>query len=407
MDPRSSKLEPTPKRPRPIGSSPKRRWLFGLLVLAGMLFAALTAFRLVQPSADNPSKKASAPVPIVAAIAEKGDLPVYQTGLGTATAFRTVTVRSRVDGELVRVAFKEGQTVREGELLAEIDPRPYQVQLTQAEGQMARDQAQLEYARLQLARDRALLEKNYVPRQQVESDTASLSQFEGALKTDQGQIDNARLQLTYTRIKAPFTGRIGLRLVDAGNIVRANDPTGLAVITQLQPIAVLFNLPQDSLQPIMARLRTGQVLPVEAYDRDLKHRIAAGSLLTTDNVIDANTGTLRFKAVFPNDDNMLFPNQFVNARLLVETLRDRVIIPTAAIQRGPGGTYVYVILDGNTAAVRTIVRGPSEGERAVIDKGLEAGEMVVIDGVDRLRDGTPVAVTLAETPVRKLGLTDR
>jgi multidrug efflux system membrane fusion protein len=335
-------------------------------------------------------------VPVVATAAKQGDLSVYLTGLGTVTAFNTVTVRSRVDGYLVKVAFQEGQFVRQGDLLAEIDPRPFQVQLAQAEGQMAKDQAMLKNAKLDLERYKTLLEQDSVTKQQLDTQISTVTQAEGVIKSDQAAIDNAKLQLTYSRITAPISGRIGLRLVDQGNMIRAADQNGIAVITQLQPIAVMFSIPQDNLPPVLKKMRSGQPLAVELYNRDLGQKLATGTLVTIDNQIDPNTGTVRCKAVFPNEDSALFPNQFVNARLLVDTKQNVTLVPTAAIQRSPESTFVYVVKDDSTVEVRNVVVGPTEGDQVAIDSGLAAGEVVVTEGVDRLQRGTKVAARMAD-----------
>jgi membrane fusion protein, multidrug efflux system len=349
------------------------------------------------PSVQAPDRPAVRAVPVVATAAKQGDLGIYLTGLGSVAASNMVTVRARVSGHLVKVAFQEGQFVRKGELLAEIDPRPFQVQLAQAEGQMARNQALLRNAQRDLERFKVLLSRDLISKQEFDAQLAQIDQHEGTIKSDQAQIDNAKLQLTYSRITAPISGRIGLRLVDEGNMVQANDPNGLAVITQLQPIAVLFNIPQDDLPPVLKKIQSGQRLVVEAYNRDLKQKLATGTLLTLDNQIDPNTGTVRCKAVFPNEDNTLFPNQFVNARLLVDTKQGAVIVPAAAIQRSPQATFVYVVKDDGAVESRNVVVGPGEGDDVSVDGGLSPGEVVVVEGVDRLQHGTKVAARMAGT----------
>ena len=369
----------------------RRRWGVVLLMVCLIAIGAYIFFSIGQ---SRSAKKGQSPVtpmvPVIALEAKKADFNLYISGLGSVTPLNTVTVRTRVDGQLMEVLFREGQIVSSGDLLAKIDPRPFEAQLTQAEGQMARDQALLKNAQLDLQRFRLLLAKAVIPKQQADTQEALVHQYEGAVKADQGQIDNAKLQLVYCHITAPISGRVGLRLVDPGNIVHANDPNGLVVITQLQPIAVIFPIPEDNLPQVLARLKAGDHLPVEAYDREMRQKLAVGSLLTADNQIDPTTGTVRLKAMFPNQKNELFPNQFVNARLLVDVRRQAVIVPASAIQRGPQGTFVYVVKADRTATIRPVGVGEIQGGEASIKTGLSPGELVVVDGQDRLREGTRV-----------------
>ncbi|MGZ6220969.1 MAG: MdtA/MuxA family multidrug efflux RND transporter periplasmic adaptor subunit [Syntrophales bacterium] len=368
-----------------------RHWWIVLLVVCLIGVGAYLFFARAQSRAAKQGQGPVTPmVPVVAVEANKTGFNVYISGLGSVTPLNTVIVRTRVDGQLMEVLFREGQTVSSGDLLGKIDPRPFEVQLTQAEGQMARDVAQLKNARLDLERFRVLWEQDSISKQQVDTQEALVRQFEGAIKTDQGQIDSAKLQLVYCQITAPISGRVGLRLVDPGNIVHASDANGLVVITQLQPITVIFPIPEDSLPQVLARLKTGERLPVEAYDREMRQRLAAGSLLTVDNQIDPATGTVRLKAIFANEKNELFPNQFVNARLLVDVRRDATVVPSPAIQRGPQGTFVYVVKADRTATVRMVAVGEIQGGEVSIKSGLSPGELVVVDGADRLREGTRV-----------------
>ena len=377
-----------PVEPR---SRKRQRWVrrlgAALIFILGVLLIAHFFERTSKPAQASSNQ----PMPVVAATAKTGDLPIYLTGLGSVTASNMVTVRTRVDGQLFELAVREGQMVAAGDLIAQIDPRPFQVQLLQAQGQKERDEALLANARVDLERYRILYAQDSAPKQQLDTQEATVRQDEAVVKADQAAIESANLQLTYTRITSPINGRIGLRQIDPGNIVHASDQNGVAVVTELQPIAVIFNIAQDNVPPVMKKLAMGKRLPVEAYDRDFKNKIAAGTLLTVDNLVDVSTGTVRFKAMFDNRDNALFPNQFVNARLLLDTKRNAVLIPAQAVQRGPQTTYVYVVKPDNTVEMRNVELGPVEGDLASINKGLSPGESVVTEGVDRLQQGMKVA----------------
>ncbi len=370
--------------------------IFGLLLVAGGYYAYRDFWQAdAQPRQGAPGRPGgpgAGPIPVVAAAASKGEVAVIMNGLGTATPLRTVTVRSRVDGELMRVLFGEGQIVKQGQLLAEIDPRPFQVQLAQAEGQLVRDRALLENAHLDLERYRALYAQDSIAKQQVDTQASLVRQYEGAVQVDSSQIDNARLQLAYTRITAPVSGRVGLRLVDPGNIVHAGDANGLVVITQLQPVAVVFAVPQDSVPAVLKRMQSGETIPVEAWDREQKAKLASGTLASADNQVDPATGTVKLKAQYANDDGALFPNQFVNVRMRLDTLRDVIVIPSAAVQRGAQGLFVYLVKADQTVAQRPVKLGPAEGQNVAVIDGLAAGDLVVVDGMDRLRPGAPVEV---------------
>jgi membrane fusion protein, multidrug efflux system len=388
-----------PARDSLTGQRPRRNSWWMLLLLAALVGGGwwyyhsrgTPATGAAVAAEGNVPGDAGQPVPVVVATAHRGDLPVYFDGLGTVTAFNTVVVKSRVDGQIVKINFTEGQNVKQGDALIEIDPRPYQVQLEQAEGQLAKDQAQLKDVQIDLGRYQTLFKDGVIPRQQVDTQLAQVGMYEGAIKADQAAIDNAKLQITYAHITAPITGRVGLRLVDVGNIVHATDTNGLLVITQLQPIAVLFSLPQDQLPEVIGKMRSGRALDVEAYDRDNSEKIASGKLLTIDNQIDTTTGTYKLKAVFDNGKNELFPNQFVNMHLLIDTRKNVVLVPTTAILRGQqGSTYVFAVNGKNTVSVKNVKVANTTGNLAGVSTGLSDGDVVVVDGQDKLKDGTVI-----------------
>ena len=401
------------ERARP--GRPLRVWLPVLLILGVAVVVALARPRLGRRSNHGADSGAAAgggdvrgtegreahgpggapkTVPVLGAKVTIGDLGLKETGLGTVVPIATVVVRSRVDGQLVGLHYKEGQRLREGDLLAEIDPRPYQVQLMQAEGQLAKDEAALSNARLDLERYRVLLSQDSVSRQQLDTQAAVVSQAEATVKSDQAQVEAAKLNLTYCRITAPITGVVGLRLVDQGNMVHANDANGLAIMTQQQPIAVTFTIPADHLPPVLEQMKNGAKLPVEAWDRDLRNRLATGEVLAVDNQIDPTTGTVKIKARVDNEDLALYPNQFVNASMLIGTLKSVVLAPTAAIERGPQSAHVYLVRPDSTVELRDVTVIATEGEVTAVRQGLSGGETVVIDGLDKLQPGAVVALTM-------------
>ncbi|SPA46520.1 MdtA/MuxA family multidrug efflux RND transporter periplasmic adaptor subunit [Cupriavidus taiwanensis] len=403
---------PSSRPPRPSGTPPRRnrrRLYAGLLVLLlagggwywhahrgdaakGTAAGPGAASGPGAPGAPGgPGGRAGMPrSPVVVATVAQRDMDVVLNGLGNVTPVSNVTVRAQVSGPLLKVLFKEGQMVKAGDVLAEIDPRPFQAALDQAVGQLARDQALLQNARLDQQRYRTLLGQDSISKQQVDTQDALVRQYEGVVKTDQGNVANARLQLGYTRIVAPVSGRIGLRQVDPGNIVNTSDTNGIALITQIQPIAVMYTIPEDNLPSVLKKLNAGEKLPVQAWDRQVRNQLGEGTLLTTDNQIDTTTGTVKLKAVFPNADGMLFPNQFVNVRTRVDTLRDATVIPVAAVQRGQQGTFVYTVDQASKVKVQVVELGPGDGSRTAVLKGLEPGQRVVVDGADRLKEGMTV-----------------
>jgi len=331
----------------------------------------------------------------------KGDLPVHYHALGTVTAYNTVNVRARVSGQLVKVPFQEGQEVKAGDVLAVIDPRPFQAALDQAQGTLLQNQAQLKNAQIDLARYRGLYAEDSIAKQTLDTQEAQVRQFEGTLKTNQGQVADAKLNLEFTQVRAPISGRVGLRQVDVGNLVTSGDTTPLVVITQVKPISVVFSLPQQQLGTIARELYSGKPVPVEALDRNQNQTLATGVLKTLDNQIDTTTGTVKLKAGFENDDHKLFPNQFVNVRLLAETLPGVLTIPSNAVQRGNDGTYVYLVGDENKAKRQLVTLGTSESERVVVTEGLKEGDRVVVEGTDRLRDGTRMNIAVSDAKARE------
>jgi multidrug efflux system membrane fusion protein len=347
-----------------------------------------------KPGADQKSN--SGTIPVVATRTRRGNIGVYFTGLGAVTPINTVTVKTRVDGELVNVLYHEGDIVQKGDLMMEVDPRPFQAQLEQYEGQLVRDQAILDNARVDLTRYRTLLQQNAIPEQQVATQQALVRQSEGVVKADQGQIDNAKLNLNYCKITAPITGRVGLRLVDPGNIVHAADSNGLVVITQVQPISVIFTISEDQLPEVRKRMRAGQTLHADAWDHDMQKKIAQGTLTTIDNVIDQTTGTLRLRATFDNNDDALFPNQFVNVRLLVQQKQGAVLLNSAGIQRSGTNTYVFLVKPDSTVTLRNVTIGTTEGDQSEITSGLEPGDTVVVTGVDKLIEGSLVRAQIPD-----------
>jgi membrane fusion protein, multidrug efflux system len=377
----------------------KKIWLtlavIGVILLAWRIWSVRGASQHDRAGFDRA-------VPVATATALRGELKLLLSALGTVTATNAVVVKSRVDGQLLRVHFKEGQFVKAGALLAEIDPRPFAVQLAQAEGQLARDTALLKNAQLDLERYQMLWSQDSIAKQQVDAQAALVSQYEGAIKVDAGQIAAAKLQLTYAQVTAPASGRVGLRQVDPGNIVHTADSNGIVSIAQVQPIYVIFTLPEDNLPRLVQRMNkqtrnTQDHIAIDAYDRTQKLKLATGSLVAIDNQIDTATGTIKLKAEFKNDDSALFPNQFVNVRLQIDTLRDVTLVPVDAVQHGAQGDFVYAVQADNTVKLQSVRIGESDGEHVVIESGIEPGSTVVIEGLEQLRDGSAVSVVQRES----------
>ena len=393
----------------------RSRWLvFGALaLLAVVVWSAVGGGGSAAPSGNNNIGSAGGggggrhgrggpdpgrPIPVGTITAERGSLDLFLNGLGTVTPVNTVLVKSQVNGQMLRVNFQEGQMVRAGDLLAEIDPRPFQVQLTQAQGQLSRDEALLKNAEIDLERYRTLWSQDSIAKQQVDAQEALVRQYQGTVESDRGQVDSAKLQLVYAKVTAPFGGRVGLRQVDPGNIVSTSDANGIVVITQVQPITVVFTLPEDNLPRIVQKLRGKTAIPIDAYDRQQKVKLASGTLVTVDNQIDTATGTVKLKAQFSNEDGGLFPNQFVNVRMLIDTLQDRTLIPAAAVQRGSQGNFVYVVNAENKVNLQPVQLGDTQGDKVVVEDGLKPGAKVVVEGIDKLREGSPVEPVPRDTP---------
>jgi membrane fusion protein, multidrug efflux system len=375
-------------RPLPLQRPSRQRVIW---IVLGLLALAALAWIIFRPHTQPArASRANTPTPVVTAEAQQGDMPVTINGLGTVTPLAMVTVRTQISGQLIQIGFQEGQEVNKGDFLAQIDPRPYQAALDQAQGQLLRDQAQLANARRDLARFNRLVAENSIAQQQRDTQEALVHQLEGTVATDQGVVDNAKLNLAYCRIVAPVSGRVGLRQVDAGNYVQVSDPNGIVVITQVKPISAIFSLPEDNLQAIMKRRNVGATLPVVAFDRSGVNKLATGSLVTVDNQIDPTTGTVKLRAQFDNNDEILFPNQFVNVQLLVDTLQGATLVPSSAIQRGAPGTFVYLVKPDDTVSVQAVKLGPDDGQHVTIASGLAPGNTVVVDGADKLREGAKV-----------------
>jgi multidrug efflux system membrane fusion protein len=390
---RSLKEEAPPVvEPSQIPKRRARRSLVTLSILALLLLAGVLWWTRQEVAPQPAGGGRNAAMSIVPEVVGKGDIGINLNALGTVTSLATVTIRTQISGYLIKVDFKEGQDVRKGDLLAEIDPRPFEAALAQAKGQLARDEALLKGAQVDLARYQGLAAQNAVPHQTLDTQVALVAQDQGTVEADRATVKAAEVNLNYCRILSPLDGRVGLRLVDQGNYVTPGDTNGLVVITQLQPISVLFTLPEDNLQTVLKRMQDGATLPVTAYDRSGSNKLAEGVLQTFDSQIDPTTGTIKARALFPNQPQVLYPNQFVNIGLLVDTHKDVTVMPTAGIQRGSPGTFVYLVNADNTVSVRKVVLGVTDGERVEVRSGLVPGDRIVVDGADKLRDGARVNV---------------
>ncbi|MEP9375288.1 MdtA/MuxA family multidrug efflux RND transporter periplasmic adaptor subunit [Aquabacter sp. CN5-332] len=403
--------------PRPLGDlkgepiaieglNPRKRRRFPWSAVIFLLLLALVgAGWFIRPNATAPAGgrggAGAGPIPVASATAQKADLPIMLTALGTVTPLVTVTVKSQISGRLTAISFKEGQDVKAGDPLAEVDPRPYEAALQQAQGQLARDQAQQKNAQMDLERVKPLVAKNAASQQQVDTQDALVKQWEGTIAVDKAQVRTAELNVEYCHIVAPVAGRVGIRLVDVGNYVQAGDSSGIVVIAQLKPITVVFSLPEDQVPAVLRRVSAGAELPVTVFDRNRRAQIATGKLTTVDNQVDVSTGTVKLKAEFPNTDDALFPIQFVNVDLLVDTLSGATVIPSAAVQRGAPGTFVYLIQPDESVTVRKVVLGPSHDDKVAVTSGLAPGDKIVLDGADKLKEGARVREPDAQRPAQQ------
>ncbi len=404
---------PIAESPRPVSPSihdpgyerkTRKNWLHNIVILFILVVAGVFIWRIATARQEK-EKQATAhasmmalyqKVPVEAITVEQKDVPVYLDGLGTVTAYYTVTVNSRVPGQIMKVNFKEGQNVRKGDLLIVIDPAPYKAALDQAKGQLVRDQAQLEDYKLELGRYKSLYQEGVYSKEQLDAEQALYGQYLGTVEADQAAVETAQVNLDYCSIRSPIDGRVGLRLVDPGNIVQSTATTGMLIITQMKPIAVDFSLPEDNLPEVLAKMRSDKGMAVDAYDRSSKEHLATGKLLTVDNQIDQTTGTAKFKAVFSNDKENLFPDQFVNVRLVINQLPHAIVMPAAALQHGPDGNFVFVVGADHKVKTQPVHVQLTEGSTLVVDSGVKPGDVVVIDGAEKLSSGSPVSVTMAD-----------